>query len=402
MHPLREKQLLARLNSHLSAFMWRTEDLGGYGGSKEYLEMFKKIDPTSSGKYVPWLVNLLLANDFLGEDAEMLHELLQKFHRFKNQLPVKQRDILQHTKGSLATALKDFQLPEGTRSQLYEKQILEGMQLLHQDNEFKVIRITTPEAAREIAKGTAWCVSSLKVAADYIASGPLILIEKFDPQTNVFDSFALAHHGYKKLQSHVEADPEYHPTSQVKDTEDQDYAQHDDDFKLLQPYLQMAFNDVKIHRMRKFADAYDLHMYQEDIAEGRGPPEQRVSFDWSTGHGQLENDEEYFTRLIDLASKIFGGRDAWVEEKILNSNDEQIIFKYIQETGTIDPQLEAYLKTKWIIENYIQWAYAFTKGYQEVKPSQRAIGAARTAELENWQARLEDWLALATRMRAKI
>ena len=402
MHPRREQQLLARLNSHLSAFIWRTEDLGGYGGSKEYLEMFKKIDPTSSGKYVPWLVNLLLADDFLGEDREMLHELLQKFHRFKNQLPVKQRDILHHTKGSLATALKDFQLPEGTRSQLYEKQILEGMQLLHQDDAFKVIRITTSEAAREIAKGTAWCVSSLKVSADYIASGPLILIEKFDPQINAFESFALAHHGYTRLQSHVEADPEYHPTSQVKNTKDQDYAQHSADFQLLQPYLQIAFNDVKIHRMRKFADAWDLRMYQEDVAEGRELEEQQDPFDWSTGHGQLEMNEEYFTRLIDLAANIFGGRDSWIEEKILSSSDEQMIFKYIQETGTIDPRLEKYLKTKGVIENYIQWAYAFTKGYQEVRPSQRAIGTARTAELENWQARFEDWLALATRMRAKI
>lgn len=373
-------------------------------GSREYLELFKKIDPTSSGKYIPWLVKLWLKdNSVSDEDAELLHELLQKFHRFKNQLPVEQRDILKHTKGSLAAALKNFALPEGTKSQLYQKQIIEGMKLLHQDANYRVVRITTPEAAREIAKGTAWCVSSLKVAADYIASGPLVLIEKYgaDPASDAveaFESFALAHHGYTKAQGHVEADPEYQSTSQVKDVEDLDLEQEwPSAFKHLQPYLQLAFKDVKEHRMRKFADAWDLQFYQEDLVESGERPEQRTSFDWSTGHGQLETDEEYFTRLVDLAANIFGGRDPWIEARILEYGHEQVILNYIKVTGTIDPKLEAYLSSKWSIEGYIDWAYAYTKDYREAM-----VRAGQASEKEHWQTRLESWLALVTRMRDKI
>jgi hypothetical protein len=398
MHPTREQQLLTRLKVVFPDQL-----------SRNYLLLFKDIDPTSSGKYVPWLVKIWMAattswpiseqeSENLTEDAELLHELLQKFHRFKNQLPVEQRDILKHTKGSLATALKNFELPEGTKSQLYQKQIVEGMKLLHQDANYRVVRITTPEAAREIAKGTGWCVSSLKVAADYIASGSLVLIEKFDPKTDAFDSFILAHHGYARVQFHEESDPEFRATSQVKDTEDLDLqTTFPKYFKALQPYLQLAFDDAKKHRMRKFADAYDLLLYQEDVAEGREQDEQRASFDWSLGHGQLETDEEYITRLIDLAANIFGGRDPWIEARILEYGHEQLILGYVQATGTIAPELEAYLKSKWIIERYIDWAYAFTKDYHEVK-----IRAGQASEKEHWQTRLEPWLALVTRMRAKL
>jgi len=403
MHPTREQQMLTRLKTVFPDQL-----------SRHYLILFKDIDPTSSGKYVPWLVKTWMAattswpisaqeTEDLEEDAELLHELLQKFHRFKNQLPVEQRDILIHTKGSLAAALKGFELPEGTRSQLYEKQILEGMQILHQDADYRVVRISTPEAAREIAKGTAWCISSLKVGADYIASGPLILIEKSHPAGG-FDSFILAHHGYRRVQSHVEADPEYHSTSQVKDEEDLDLQNSNPEvFSRMQPYFQLAFKEVKMHRMRKFADAWDLQMYQEDIAEGGEHSEQRASFDWGTGHGQLETDEEYLTRLIDLAAHIFGGRDPWIEARVIESNDERMLLKYIQETGAMDPSLEVYLKTKWIIESYIEWAYAVTKGNQEVALHARETRYPReNGEIADWQARLEAWLALATRMRAKI
>lgn len=373
-HPFREQQILERLG------IWFSETQ-----SRRYLDLFKEIDPTSTGKYIAWLVKLwttvpdrdlhiprtisrsqarsllITQAEVMEEDAEFLHELLQKFHYFRKQLPPDRRDILRHTKGSLALALKDFELPEETKSQLYERQIQEGQKLIQQDKDYRVLRITTSEAAREIAKGTAWCVSSLKVAADYIASGPLVLIQKFNGKQ--YEPFILAHHGYQRLQSHEEADPEYGVTSQINDTADVEVSP--EVLKEMQPYLQNAFAEVKFHRMRKFADAWDLKMYNEESKEDA--LEQSHPFSYRSGRGQLEMDEEYLTRLIILSTTIFGGRDPWIEQRVIESasnpkpGGQRYLLNYIMEAHIIDESLEKHLTQPWAITAYLKWALDYLK-----------------------------------------
>lgn len=357
MHPDRERALFLRLtrgDTHQVSISRATE----------WLSLFKTIDPTPNGKYVSWLINLFLAENFLEEDADLYTELLEKFHRFKNQLPKEERDINRHTKGSLATALRRLEiklgreLPSSLQTQLKQEKIASGMLLINRVDAFEIIRLTTPEAAKYAAKGTAWCVSSLKVGADYIASGPLVFIREV-LDTGDYQPILLAHHGYTTFRSHEESESVFAPTTQVKDINDEDIFQSGSSFDPIQiaDLLQIGFEDARLHRMRKFSDATDLKMYQEALLDGVVKAPQKVAFDWATGYGQIELDEEYLTRLINMAVHLFGGRDPWIEARILESGNESIILQYIFDTGTISEDLEKYLISDRAKERYIDWVF---------------------------------------------
>lgn len=349
-HPIREQKILSSLEQRFPG-----------SKSRQYLELFKMIDPTSSGKYTTWLTSLWLASEFsadtLEEDAELLHELLKKFHLFKKQLPAEQRDIMRHTKGSLAMALAGFELPEGTKNEIYEKKVLAGRELLHQDDEFRVIQLTTPEAARRTSQKTAWCVSSLRVAADYLASGPLFVFERWNAEQADYLPVALAHHGYSRYQPHVEADSYYRVTSQLKNVKDLDVFSHDKElFEDLLPYVRLALNDVINHKLRKIADAWEAE-YIKNFPDTADEVDTRFGLTSLDKIGSLETDEEYYLRLMEMRDIYGDTRIPEIEKKILESNDSNIIASYMITNFIIDPRLEKHLIHEHHKRTYISAMY---------------------------------------------
>lgn len=273
------------------------------------LSELSKADPTSSGKYLSWLVKEYISGRItLPEDIDILNESLRKFHKYKSRLADK--DIFHYSKGQLIMAVGDFPSTDLTNEQIYARAVHEGKQFLAEDGPYRAFRLTTPEATRAAAKNTAWCVSSLRVAEDYLASGELILIEKNRA------SYVLAHGGYERVQSHIEADSELYPTFQIRDVRDETLGV--DEKRELAPVVRQAFREFMSQKIRKFGNSIELAFYKETGQPSSNPH----------GWGHLETDKEYLSRWLMYAEELMGGRDSETEQVLLAAKNAYILVQY--------------------------------------------------------------------------
>jgi hypothetical protein len=125
------------------------------------------------------------------EDLYKTTEDLQKYERFKGQLPENMRDINKLNIGQLFDAVKDFSLEMATMSKAERKTASThpGGEIIHDGNDWEVIKIEDKGAlGKEAAcfyggqnKETRWCTSApgLNYFDTYIKQGPLyVLIDK--------------------------------------------------------------------------------------------------------------------------------------------------------------------------------------------------------------------------------
>lgn len=174
---------------YLETKLRRNKQLDRLSTIQPKLAHLDEADPSPSGEYSRWLVDLLLKNDIdLPEDAGKLNELLTVFHRVKTRLPKELRDIQKFTSYSQLRITLLPMLPQ--LKSLAELQ-REGSELLVTvhigQNVYQIYKLTTAEATAKAAQGSGWCVCNEKTAAHYLADGPLYLIVKNDKR------FILAH-----------------------------------------------------------------------------------------------------------------------------------------------------------------------------------------------------------------
>lgn len=146
-------------------------------------------DPSSSGEYCSWILNLLLKKDIdLPEDSGKLLELLETFHKVKRRLPEEFRNI---NRFSSYSQLRITLLPMLPTLKSISELEQEGSQLIATlplgEAIYQIYQLTTPEAASAAAKNSGWCVCNKETAAGYLEDGPLFLITRNDSR------FALAH-----------------------------------------------------------------------------------------------------------------------------------------------------------------------------------------------------------------
>lgn len=192
--------------------------------SEEQLDIIVLADPTTrrdgdnikkAGTYTPWLLKQYLklepeseyGTPQFNEELSRLQELffedlykttmdLQKFDRFKSQIPQEDRDINKHTIDSLTDITADFSL-EKTKASKEEKQEASktyehpGGEVIFRGSDWTVVKIEDQgqlgkDAAcfyggnhLESSKGeTRWCTSSpgLNYFSNYIKKGPLYVV----------------------------------------------------------------------------------------------------------------------------------------------------------------------------------------------------------------------------------
>lgn len=143
------------------------------------IDYFIEIDPTPNNKYLVWIANRYVENDFkLREDHEALHDLLKHFHNFKKYLDKK--DINQYkSMAELHDAISGFL--EDIPDDEYDAHLKRSNQVeIHIDNE-KILLVTplTEEASKHYGQGTTWCTRFGDHFESYSSEGPLYyLIDK--------------------------------------------------------------------------------------------------------------------------------------------------------------------------------------------------------------------------------
>ena len=142
------------------------------------IDQLGNADPTRSGEYCRWILDLLLLEDIdLPEDSQKIREVLEVYHRVKARLPIELRRIEQFKSYS---QLRTTLLPMLATLKSHAELAKEGSQLLAvasiKDAVYQIYKLTTPEAASEAAKNTGWCVCNIHTAENYLERGPLYLV----------------------------------------------------------------------------------------------------------------------------------------------------------------------------------------------------------------------------------
>jgi hypothetical protein len=142
------------------------------------LDWLSEADPSVSGKYAMWIAKLHKKQLIqFPEDIEKINDRLQKFEKVKHLLPVEKRDINHYkTYGDLARVL-DEHSGVGVREAV-RVATAEGQEVIFDKGKYRVIKVTTLEAASKLARNTEWCVKDPKWGITYLEWGPLYFIDK--------------------------------------------------------------------------------------------------------------------------------------------------------------------------------------------------------------------------------
>jgi len=143
-------------------------------------EIVKSVEPIEKGTkvYVPWLLNQMSPSKMgnriirLPEDSQRVIEVLNKFNLFKHKL--KHKDIARYKFRELEGEIDKL---GGTqvKSKRQETRDIKaiGVEDYRESSNYKIVEVTTVEAACQLAKNTKWCTSDPETAEEYL---PLFVV----------------------------------------------------------------------------------------------------------------------------------------------------------------------------------------------------------------------------------
>ena len=161
-----EKQFKEKFEKTRLARSWSFE---------EFARAASEGDPTNKKAYTAWIMRQWLKmNVRANEDSHRLLEVLSHYDQHKKRY--EKRDINQYKRWD--DLEQEYLKLENIRTQgEIERDIKKkGTYEVHSIGKWKVIEISTAEAAAYYAKGTRWCTSNKQVCDRYLDEGPLYLI----------------------------------------------------------------------------------------------------------------------------------------------------------------------------------------------------------------------------------
>ena len=150
---------------------------------EDYILSLAQFDPTGKiGKYVPWMLKLANKGDLIfPEDGEKVRDVLDAFMiQVKSPEFRDPKDINAYKSfGDLAEVIEDN---EGLTSKTLSKKISEkqGVNIIYDEDPYKIYKIATKEAAAKMCRHTKWCVKDPKYSTHYLNRGPLFMLVKND------------------------------------------------------------------------------------------------------------------------------------------------------------------------------------------------------------------------------
>ena len=160
-------------------------------------EIIALVEPiTNITRYVEWILRQLKTNTIrLPEDAGRIKQLLTDFDHYKS---IGAADINRDV-GSYKTIhdlevvideLKGIDLKGRAETR---QEYREGTQWVKESSNYKILKITTPEAAAHYALNTKWCTSDPETAKVYLEEGPLYIIFKKQPDGKLRKLYQYTH-----------------------------------------------------------------------------------------------------------------------------------------------------------------------------------------------------------------
>ena len=149
------------------------------------IKEFEKMDPTPHKEYVQWLcrtyVNALGVVTKLEDYMSRGKDSLERFQKLK----IKQQLKPEHRYINRFKSFQDFEQVVSSYPEIEPKQVDRGQsQLVHQDDELRIIWVKDETAAKFWGQGTQWCTAAKNnnMFEQYNKKGPLFVIIPSHPQ----------------------------------------------------------------------------------------------------------------------------------------------------------------------------------------------------------------------------
>jgi len=148
-------------------------------------EIISWVEPiTDATRYVEWILRQLKIHTIrLPEDANRIKQLLIDFDHYKSIGAADiNRDIGSyktiHDLEAIIDKLKGVDLKGRAETR---QEYRAGAQWVNESPNYKLLKITTPEAAAHYGLNTKWCTSNPKIAKKYLIEGSLYIVFKKQP-----------------------------------------------------------------------------------------------------------------------------------------------------------------------------------------------------------------------------
>ncbi len=163
-----------------------------HGVDVDKVEEYAALDPSSSKKYLPWIITQIKAGQIIvPEDNEKISNNLSKLMRLKENPAFKEGEGPQGSNintykdpPQLAKVLEKYSEVSGREAKRKGRAggftLPPGAELIYDQGNVKIVKITSPQASSLLCSGTEWCTANVKTAEKYLSRGPLYLIYEDD------------------------------------------------------------------------------------------------------------------------------------------------------------------------------------------------------------------------------
>jgi len=150
---------------------------------KEIINKIIDADPTKNQQYSLWIIQTYINKgiNYL-EDLSRVYNALTLFNKFKNKLPINQRDIQKIKKLSelenLVDQFKEVKTGKEVKQNISDE-IKKQTKIIYNGQEGKIIIPLTKEASCYLGQNTRWCTAATEsenMFNDYNNEGPLYII----------------------------------------------------------------------------------------------------------------------------------------------------------------------------------------------------------------------------------
>jgi len=129
--------------------------------------LIDELDPTT--KYQTWILKQLKFQNILPEDKDRVVRTLKTFHKLSGTHGL-ETDINKYKRFHELEELTDKLLGIEVKSRRQEEEEIKSAGIVdyREDGNWKIVEVTTPEAAVLVSEKTKWCTSDTSKARSYL------------------------------------------------------------------------------------------------------------------------------------------------------------------------------------------------------------------------------------------
>jgi len=284
---------------------------------KQWMGLQQKADEVYAYGSPDWGVKLEQLQKQFMEDLYKTTEDLQKFHRFKSQIPQEKRDINKITSfDELYDLTKGFSLEQATTTKA--ERVLKDAEMVYDGANWEILIPQSEEASCHYGSGTRWCTagSSNNYYDHYSKQGPLYIITNKKDPTDKYQFHFESNQFMDKEDRNVSLSPFLNERPELKEF-----------FKeLFKRFLNKGKQEGKrIHvkypndNVSKYIGIYGFDEFMDSL------PQDMIRFDFESGGGYGQKDKlasrplpERFTTFQDLQILHIEGLVSEVPDSISN------------------------------------------------------------------------------------